>query len=166
MLRMSAYLEKAQNPEGWWEPLWFGNEHAPSQMNPVHGTATVLKYLTTLPGTKAVSTRAAAWLVKAQRRDGAWSGAPGELPPSIEETAVALEALALHGCDASILNRGAAALLALTENGTRFPPAPIGLYFAKLWYHEKLYPVIAATAAFRALSSPPGRRRIVTSGIP
>ena len=162
MQRMSAYLERTQHPDGWWEPLWFGNEYAPSQMNPVYGTATVLKHLATVPGTEALRARAAAWLVSAQRHDGAWSGAPGELPPSIEETAVALEALALHGCDAVILNRGAGALLALTENGTRFPAAPIGLYFAKLWYYEKLYPVIAATAAFRALTLPPGRGRTVT----
>jgi hypothetical protein len=29
-----------------------------------------------------------------------------------------------------------------TAHGTRFPTAPIGLYFARLWYHERLYPVI------------------------
>ncbi len=160
--RMKKYLEKTQHPDGWWEPLWFGNEHAPSQMNPVYGTATVLKHLEGVPGTEGLRARAAAWLVKAQRADGAWSGAPGDLPPSIEETAVALEALARHGCDAAILNRGAEALLALTENGTRFPAAPIGLYFAKLWYHERLYPVIAATAAFRALTALPEEARTGT----
>ena len=26
-------------------------------------------------------------------------------------------------------------------------PAPIGFYFAKLWYHERLYPLIYATGA-------------------
>ena len=155
--RMKTYLEKSQHPDGWWEPLWFGNEHAPSQMNPVYGTATVLKHLAAVPGTETIRARAASWLIKAQRRDGAWSGAPGELPPSIEETSVALEALALQGADAAILDRGAAALLALTKNGTRFPAAPIGLYFAKLWYHEALYPLIMATAAFRALLVTPGR---------
>ena len=28
--------------------------------------------------------------------------------------------------------------------GASPPPAPIGLYFAKLWYYEKLYPLIFA----------------------
>ncbi len=166
MQRMTAYLKKTQSPDGWWEPLWFGNEHAPAQMNPVYGTATVLKHLAAVPGTDALRARAAAWLIRAQRADGAWSGAPGELPPSIEETAVALEALALHGADAAMLHRGAEALLALTDNGTRFPAAPIGLYFAKLWYHEKLYPVITATAAFRAHKQQAEGEKTASRGTP
>ena len=28
-----------------------------------------------------------------------------------------------------------------------FDPAPIGFYFAKLWYYEKLYPLVFAVAA-------------------
>jgi squalene-hopene/tetraprenyl-beta-curcumene cyclase len=28
-------------------------------------------------------------------------------------------------------------------------PAPIGFYFAKLWYYEKLYPLIFTTATLR-----------------
>ena len=93
--------------------------------------------------------------LSAQRPDGTWSGAPGDLPPSIEETATALEALARHGAPQDVLTRGATGLLALTENGTRFPAAPIGLYFARLWYHEQLYPVVTATAAFRELLRSP-----------
>ena len=153
MPRMLRYLEKTQHADGWWEPLWFGNEHAPGEMNPVYGTAAVLKHLTSLPGTEAMRARAAAYLEKAQRADGAWGGAPGELPPSIEETSIALEALALHGGDRAARERGAAALLRLTENGTHFPAAPIGLYFARLWYHERLYPLIAATSALRVLAA-------------
>lgn len=151
MQRMLAYLRTSQHADGWWEPLWFGNEHTDNEANPVFGTAAVLKHLTSVPGTEDLRQRAAAWLVRAQRPDGAWSGGPGDLPPSIEETGAALEALALHGCEDSVLTRGAEALLSLTSNGTRFPASPIGLYFAKLWYHEQLYPIIAATGAFRAL---------------
>jgi squalene-hopene/tetraprenyl-beta-curcumene cyclase len=151
MNRMLQFLRRSQNSAGSWEPLWFGNEHAPFEANPVYGTATVLKYLASIPGTEDLRRRAADFLIRAQCRDGAWSGAPGELPPSIEETALALEALARHGASDATLQRGADALLHLTEDGTRFPPAPIGLYFARLWYHEKLYPLIAATAAFGAL---------------
>jgi squalene-hopene/tetraprenyl-beta-curcumene cyclase len=38
-------------------------------------------------------------------------------------------------------------LLQKTRGGAFFPPAPIGFYFAKLWYYEKLYPVIFTLAA-------------------
>jgi len=34
-----------------------------------------------------------------------------------------------------------------TQRGTRFPPSPIGFYFANLWYYEKLYPIIFTVAA-------------------
>ena len=37
------------------------------------------------------------------------------------------------------------------EDGTFVNPSPIGFYFAKLWYFEKLYPVIFAVSALRAL---------------
>jgi squalene-hopene/tetraprenyl-beta-curcumene cyclase len=157
MDRMLRYLRKSQSGAGSWEPLWFGNEHAPCEANPVYGTATVLKYLAPLPGTEDLRRRAAEFLVRAQRRDGAWSGAPGELPPSIEETAIALEALARYGAGDATLQRGADALLALTEDGTRFPAAPIGLYFARLWYYERLYPLIAVTAALGALCASTSR---------
>jgi squalene-hopene/tetraprenyl-beta-curcumene cyclase len=151
MKRMLHYLRSSQHPDGWWEPLWFGNEHTASEANPVYGTAAVLKHLASVPGVEDMCGRAAAWLVKAQRPDGAWSGGEGNLPSSMEETGIALEALALHGCDPSVLAGGAGALLSLTEEGTRFPVAPLGLYFARLWYHERLYPLIAATGAFRML---------------
>jgi squalene-hopene/tetraprenyl-beta-curcumene cyclase len=35
-------------------------------------------------------------------------------------------------------------LLAATDEGRHLSPAPIGLYFARLWYFEELYPVIFA----------------------
>ena len=64
---------------------------------------------------------------------------------SIEETALAVEAL---GTGESA-ERGRAWLAEKTAEGTRFDPSPIGLYFAKLWYWERLYPVIFTTAALR-----------------
>jgi len=149
--RMMHYLEKTQHAGGCWEPLWFGNEHAPGETNPVYGTAAVLKHLCSLPRAERMREKAAAFLAKAQLPDGTWSGAPGCPPPGVEETALALESLALHGADPAVLERGAAGLLRLTENGTRFPASPIGLYFARLWYHERLYPVIATAGALRAV---------------
>lgn len=40
------------------------------------------------------------------------------------------------------LESGVCYLVARVEDGTWLKPAPIGLYFASLWYSEVLYPVI------------------------
>jgi squalene-hopene/tetraprenyl-beta-curcumene cyclase len=174
MRRAVAWLGKTQREDGTWLPLWFGNEAGIDEANPVYGTATVLKNLTCLPGAEfatcdlaAMMDKAARYLwASAMRPDGSWGGGTGAGTSSIEETAVALEALAAYDLMAgdavppSVLERGLAALLKLTAEGTDFPPAPIGLYFARLWYYEKLYPVIAAVAALRQmrrwLGRPPG----------
>ena len=45
------------------------------------------------------------------------------------------------------------------EAGGLHNPTPIGFYFAKLWYFEKLYPIIFTVAALgRALQKVSGRR--------
>ena len=97
--------------------------------------------------------------------------APG-LEPTVEETALALEALAELAqhppapdsprAPVGELRRalGAAALwlARATDEGTRFPASPIGLYFAKLWYAERLYPLLFTVAALeraaRTLDAP------------
>jgi squalene-hopene/tetraprenyl-beta-curcumene cyclase len=48
-------------------------------------------------------------------------------------------------CEAII--RGVEFLLGSVDDGRHRVPWPIGFYFAKLWYHEKLYPLIFATTA-------------------
>jgi squalene-hopene/tetraprenyl-beta-curcumene cyclase len=45
------------------------------------------------------------------------------------------------------LNRGLAWLCAAVDNGSLLDPAPIGFYFAKLWYYERLYPLIFTVSA-------------------
>ena len=40
-----------------------------------------------------------------------------------------------------------------TAGGTRFDPSPIGLYFAQLWYAEKLYPLIFTVGALERVST-------------
>ena len=47
------------------------------------------------------------------------------------------------------MRRGALWLIERVESGAWTEPSPIGFYFAKLWYFEKLYPLIAAMAAFK-----------------
>ncbi len=45
------------------------------------------------------------------------------------------------------IGRGANWLICATEKGSLFHPSPIELYFAKLWYSEELYPLVAAVGA-------------------
>src|SRR5439155_12704169 len=79
------------------------------------------------------------------------------LQSSIEETALAVEAL-LAACPSSpqhpapspataAVARGLAWLLDRVENNQHRLPAPIGFYFAKLWYYERLYPLIFTVPA-------------------
>ena len=108
------------------------------------------------------------WLLAAQHRDGAAAGGFGAAPglaPTVEETGLALDALASAGLSGALpgdgelggevraaVARGAAWLARVTEGGERFDTAPIGLYFAKLWYSEELYPLIFAVAGLERAS--------------
>ena len=46
-----------------------------------------------------------------------------------------------------MVHKGLAWLTDSIERGSHEQAAPIGLYFAKLWYYERLYPLIFATSA-------------------
>ena len=160
--RAVRFLERAQRADGAWIPLWFGNQGAPDDANPVYGTARVLEGLAALPDAEAplaAEARAARWLVGAQGSDGGWGGAPG-VAPSIEETAVAVSALATVGRLArraagpelgAAVDGGVRWLIDATGGGRQAAPTPIGLYFAKLWYSETLYPWIFALGALTSL---------------
>lgn len=75
------------------------------------------------------------------------------LQSSVEETALAVEALlaasgnAAEGVPNSALVRGLNWLLDRVEQNQHRQPAPIGFYFAKLWYYERLYPLTFTVAA-------------------
>jgi squalene-hopene/tetraprenyl-beta-curcumene cyclase len=156
-------------------PLWFGNQHAPGPQNPVYGTSRVVAALVELhegeyPAATAMLQRASAWLIAAQNGDGGW-GAEKNVASSIEETALAVDALARtivrqatpvcasrlpdKGRDPRIeiddiresLTRGVNWLIDNTRRGEAFAPSPIGLYFASLWYSQSLYPIIFTVAA-------------------
>lgn len=103
-------------------------------------------------------------LLEYQNTDGGWGGGLNS-PSSIEETAVTVEAISrLSHCSlwpqwvepdlqrraVSAVGQGATWLVNATQNGTQFPAAPIGLYFARLWYHERLYPVVWTLGALEA----------------
>jgi squalene-hopene/tetraprenyl-beta-curcumene cyclase len=144
------YLRHSRRADGSWEPLWFGNEHAPEQLNLVYGTAQVLSGLLEINAYDMVP-HSLAWLLRQQHADGSWGGIDADTA-SIEETAVALEAVS-RAFSAGLLKdcvpiqNAVAAILRKTNQGTSFPPSPIGLYFARLWYHEQLYPVVWTLSA-------------------
>ncbi|MBI4663786.1 MAG: squalene--hopene cyclase [Verrucomicrobia bacterium] len=166
--RAVRYLARTQREDGSWVPLWFGNQSAPEDENPTYGTSRVAIALQELAKhgmrlDKSPLRKAVQWLVKAQNAEGGWSGFAGG-PASIEETALALEALgsvtAENGTGEtaeesralqSALLRGALWLTRQVEDGNWKNPSPIGFYFAKLWYFEKLYPMIFTVAALSRL---------------
>jgi squalene-hopene/tetraprenyl-beta-curcumene cyclase len=150
-----AYLARTQRIDGSWLPLWFGNQHAPNDENPTYGTARVLAAYRDLDlmtsdsdqMTSEPARRGVAWLLSAQNADGGWGGA-ANTPSSIEETALAVEVLLDAGPAAEVaVERGLAWLIERIEAGGLQQPTPIGFYFAKLWYFEKLYPIIFSVAA-------------------
>lgn len=183
--RAVRYLERSQREDGAWIPLWFGNERAPGEENPTYGTSRVLLGLAEAEARLGIAARdarrrALEWLLRAEDGGGGWGGAPG-VPPSTEETAVAVEALAASSPGDRSGGADAERVEAAVERGARFlaetaleaEPAPIGLYFARLWYFERLYPLVFAAGALGAATrarlterqgmgildeSPPGRR--------
>jgi squalene-hopene/tetraprenyl-beta-curcumene cyclase len=141
-----AYLTRAQRPDGSWLPLWFGNQHAPDDINPVYGTARVLAAYRDLNLSESPECRRGVhYLMSVQNADGGWGGAK-DCPSSVEETALAVEVL-LTLANGDAVQRGVAFLVEAVESGRFRESSPIGFYFAKLWYYEKLYPLIFTVAA-------------------
>ena len=133
MDRAVRHLLHAQQPDDSWIPLWFSNPWTADQTNPVYGTARVLQCGDLLPA--EARRRGAQFLYSVQQQD--WSFG------TIEDTALAVAALGDE--------RGARWL----EGRTDFEPSPIGLYFANLWYSEKLYPLIFSVSALTARRESP-----------
>ncbi|EMI17142.1 squalene-hopene cyclase [Rhodopirellula maiorica SM1] len=195
--KAERFLTRHQADDGSWLPLWFGNQDHPAEDNPVYGTSRVL-----LAGAAGFLSdeairRGASYLCSNQNADGGWGGGASILPwmkrdrlrdagvqaaedltSSVEETAVAIEALTAiyskngrlstndHGKmpkdsiefaqtgptagkndPKQVIIRGVEFLLQSVHDGRHRVPWPIGFYFAKLWYHEKLYPLVFTVAA-------------------
>ena len=153
-----AYLEKNQDVNGSWLPLWFGNQDQIDDINPFYGTAKVLHAYQV---SERLSTKAAQnglrWIRENQNADGGWGGGPSvkfsfseSTCSSVEETSLCTEALLLddHPDSVAAAAAGLRWLQTVTENDAVGESTPIGFYFAKLWYYEKLYPLIFATSAF------------------
>lgn len=155
MRRAVTYLQKIQREDGSFYPLWFGSPWAKDQGNPVYGTARVIsgiaENLPNQPGCEAMACRAISFLLAAHNEDGGWGGQQG-LCSSIEETAMAVGALldvypCLSGGTGTdrieqAIRSGAGFLLKNFNSPQPVKTSAIGLYFAKLWYSERLYPTV------------------------
>jgi squalene-hopene/tetraprenyl-beta-curcumene cyclase len=151
------YLEKHQDKTGFCLPLWFGNQHTADHTNPVYGTARATAYLNETLKTrlgaeyevilKLMIERSCRYLLTVQNRDGSWGGAK-DIPGSIEETALAVTALSPNGFQEECIL--GLTWLAEKTKSDGLVAAPIGLYFASLWYDEEMYPL---TAYLECLSS-------------
>ncbi len=146
IIKAADYLEKHQLSDGAWLPLWFGNQMTTDQTNPAYGTAKVCTYLSDclkskeLPESKRntiseMSDKARKYLTVNQNNDGSWGGKRG-IEGTVEETSLAICALATSNREACI--RG----ISWLETKEPVNASPIGLYFALLWYDEKMYPLI------------------------
>ena len=143
MRRGLGYLRRNQRADGSWTPLWFGNQQVAGHENPVLGTARVLQALGRVAPEADMARRGLEYLISAQADDGGWGGASG-VEPTVEETARAVAGLGAWPNDErarEAVSRGAQWLAGRVEDGRWTEPAPIGLYFASLWYSERMYPL-------------------------
>lgn len=158
------YLERTQQRDGSWLPLWFGNQDRVEEDNPFYGTARVLMaYGDCGLASHYCAARAIAYLKQNQNSDGSWGGGPSIRYPSspsnsnestgtVEETATVLEGIMACGgkrAAADSIMRGLLWLCDALERNDHHTSQPIGFYFAKLWYHEKHYPLAFSLAALR-----------------
>ena len=70
---------------------------------------------------------------------------------SVEESALALEALLADTSSSRSqqpVTKGLAWIIECVQKGRFRENSVVGFYFAKLWYHEKLYPLTFTVSAF------------------
>ncbi|WP_207397722.1 prenyltransferase/squalene oxidase repeat-containing protein [Bremerella alba] len=169
-----SYLVKHRQDDHWL-PLWFGNQDRNEEDNPIYGTAKVLGYFrdthnpeASLPDKLAsIRDKALHWLANQQNEDGGFGGGlavsdatNGRYKSSVEETSLAIEGLL---CDNKGIENYPGLVKAVdwlcrrVEENSHVECSPIGFYFSKLWYYEKLYPQIMTVSALahvcRALES-------------
>ena len=170
------YLAAQQRSDGSWRPLWFGNPNFPDEENPIYGTSQVLLAYRDLDQIESPrAQRGLEWLAAAVDPGGGWGGGGHHVghhvpmvvvgesrgPSSVEETALAVEALLAAPSDPRrqpVLEAGLQWLVRAVEESRHRQTAAIGLHLARLWYSEKVYPlaftVSALGQAVKLLSRP------------
>ncbi len=158
------YLLNSIKHDGALKPLWFGCETASDQLNATYGSAHTIYAMTegysTIDYDEFVADMGNNWrpfsfseqrdrvitfILSIQNPDGGFGGCKGA-PSTAEETGLALRAIANSGVDnADLVCANAARWLVEHQRGDgSWNPAPIGFYFAVLWYYEDLYPLYYA----------------------
>ena len=166
--RALKFLLKAQNRDGSWTPLWFGNQWREDETNPIYGTSKVLIAIAEMLNSEfkdfvkenRLLSKAILYLLSIQNSDGSWGNANVH-SGTIEETALVVESLSVMRNSSLHMNlwdnewdkktlQGIKFLIKKVEEGEWRTPYPVGFYFARLWYYEEMYPIIMTTAAFKA----------------
>ncbi len=143
--KILAYLKNKQQQDGSFVPLWFGDQTASrGGLAPIYGSAVVLEHLA---GTEAPFLAATVqFLLQHQHPSGGWGNPAEDGCDYVLFTARCIRALQpYHEAHAAII-RAKTFLQPFLENPATIPLEPIGLYFAHLWYSEKLYAPIFLAA--------------------
>lgn len=151
--RLIAWMERHQAADGSWIPLWFGDQDAENELSPVYGTATAVEYLThsSNPATRPLIAKGIEYLLSAQNEDGGWGGAKG-VRSKVTLTSRALSALAsVENPDMESIERGFDYLHEMWQADKFYREEPIGLYFARLWYSERMYNMVFTLIALKKL---------------
>ena len=151
--RLIAWMARHQADDGSWTPLWFGDQDAENELSPVYGTATAVEYLThsSNPATRPLIAKGIEYLLSAQNADGGWGGAKG-VSSKVTLTARAMSALAsVERPSMEAIERGFAYLYEMWQAEELYREEPIGLYFARLWYSERMYNMVFTLIALKKL---------------
>jgi len=147
------YLAAQQRSDGSWRPLWFGNPSFPNEENPIYGTSqALLAYRDLDQVSSRPAQRGLEWLTAAVDPGGGWGGGQGATrsPSSVEETALAVEALLSAPNDLrcqAALEAGLQWLVRAVQESRHRQAAAIGLHIAQLWYFDKVYPLAFTVSA-------------------
>ena len=138
------FLETTQNSDGSFTPLWFGDQLAADKTAPVYGSAVGLEHLAGID--KPFLRKTLDYLLKMQHETGGWGGTDGKTDYVIV-TARCVAALKPYPEAAEAVAHGLEFLRPFAATPQTAPLESIGLYFAHLWYSEKLYaPIFLAKA--------------------
>ncbi len=147
-----TWLCRTQNPDGGWGSGVWGKSGVPSTQYSVLSTGERAESR----GQRAEEESSTEYSVLSTHYQVPSSSpspqplAPSPLHSSIEETALAVEALLAAASEPEFMpaiEKGLNWLVNRVERGEHRNAAPIGFYFAKLWYYEKLYPLAFTVSA-------------------